>query len=84
MITTTIKRDHHKIDLTSVYFPHSGNADMHIEKMYRNIESHCNKKHIRIITGDFNAQLGPVIDSEKDYFGEHTTGRSNRKGIWMT
>ena len=39
--------------------------------------------HIRIIAGDFNAQLRRWIDSERDYLGEHTTGQSNKRGIWM-
>ena len=56
---------------------------MRIEKMYKNIESHCNKKHIRTIAGDVNAQLGPGIDSEKEYVGEHITGQPNKRGIWM-
>ena len=43
--TTTIKWDQRKIELTSVYFTHSGYADMHMEKMYKNVETHCiNKK----------------------------------------
>ena len=36
--TTTIKWDQRKIELTSVYFTHSGYADMHMEKMHKNIE----------------------------------------------
>ena len=46
MITTTIKCAQRMIVLTRVYFSHSGYADMHIEKMYKHIEIHCNnKKH---------------------------------------
>ena len=56
---------------------------LHIEKTYENIESLCNKKHIRIIAGDFNAQNGPGIDYEKDYVGEHTKGQPNRRGMWL-
>ena len=58
-------------------------ADMHIEKMLKNIESHCNKKHFRVISGDFNAQLWLRIDSEEDYVEEHTTGQTNKRGIWI-
>ena len=84
MIITSIKCDHQKIDRTSVYLPHLEYADMHMEKMYKNVESHCNnRKHIRIIAGDLNAQFGLGIDSEKDYSGEHTTGQPNKRGIWM-
>ena len=66
MITKTIKWDPRE-KRTDQYFFHSGYADMHTEKMYKNIETHRNnKKHTRVIAGDFNAQLGPVIDSERD------------------
>ena len=50
----------------------------------RKFETHCsNKKHIRIIAGDFDAQIGPGIDSERDHVGEHTKGQSNKRGIWV-
>ena len=40
MITTTSKCHQRRIELTSVYFLHSGYADVHIEKCTK-IESHC-------------------------------------------
>ena len=56
MITTTFRCDQRKIELTSVHTPHWGYVDMHIEKLYKNIETHnSNKKHNLIIAGDFNA-----------------------------
>ena len=62
-------------------WPQEGYAAIHIEKMYENIETHCNnRKHIRIIAGDFNAQLGPGTESERDYVGEHRKGHSNKRG----
>ena len=71
MITTTIKCDHHKTELTRCTSRRSTKT-----------ESHCNhKKHIPIIAGDFNALFGLGIDSERDYVGEHTTGQSNKRGI---
>ena len=83
MITTTIKCHHRRIELATVYFLLSGYTDVHIEKMYKCIKNHCNKKHTTIIAGAFNAQLGLGIDSERDYVGEHTTGQANKRGIWM-
>ena len=57
---------------------------MDIEKMYTNIETHCNnKQHIRIIAGDFNAQVGLGIDPERDDVEEHATGQSNKRRILM-
>ena len=38
MITDTIKYQHRRIELASVYFCHSGSTDVHIEKMYSCIE----------------------------------------------
>ena len=59
MITTTIKCDQRKIELTSGYFLHSGHEGMHIENMFNNTKTHCNNnKHTRIIAGNFNAQVG--------------------------
>ena len=43
IIQTKFVCDQRKLELTSVYFPHSGYAGMHIEKVYKNIESNCNK-----------------------------------------
>ena len=37
-ITTTILVNHQRINLMSVYLLHSGNAEHHVEKMYRTIE----------------------------------------------
>ena len=45
MVTTTIKYDQRKIELTSVYCPDSGYADRHIEKMYKHIETNSNKRN---------------------------------------
>ena len=60
-ITATIMVNHQRIKLMSVYFPHSGFADHHVEKMYRTIEKHTSssKKSVQIVGGDFNAELGP-------------------------
>ena len=77
IITTTMKYLQRRIELASVYFSHAGYTEVHIEKMYKCIENHCNKKHTAIIADDFNAQLGPGDDSESDYVGP------NKRGIWM-
>ena len=39
-IATMIMVNHQRIKLMSVRFSHSGNADHHIEKMYRTSEKH--------------------------------------------
>ena len=66
--------NHHRIKLMSAYFPHSGYADHHFEKMYRTIEKHTNsrKKGIHIVGGDFNAELGLGYGVERISVGPHT------------
>ena len=80
MITTTSKCDQRKIELTRVHFLHSAHADMHFEKMHKNIETPCNnKKHTGIISCDFKAQLGPGKDSVCDHVGKLTyNGRTKQ------
>ena len=84
-ITTSIMVNHHRIKLMSVYFPHSGYADHHIEKMYRTTEKHMtnNKKCIPIIGLDFNAELGPGKGTECKSVGKYTLNESNKRGDWL-
>ena len=75
-ISTTIVVNRQRIKLMSVYFPHSGYADHHIEKMYKTIEKHTAnyKRYIPIIGGDFNAELD--LDTELNvlvWAGTHST-----------
>ena len=53
----TVNKQH--VLLMSVYFPHSGYADHHVERVCRSIEKLTNskKKNIQIVGGDFNAEL---------------------------
>ena len=79
VITTTIKCDRRMIELTSVYFPHSGYADMHIEKMDKNIETHCdNKKNLvsSRATSTLNSDLVKILNC--DHVEENPTN-----GVWM-
>ena len=84
-IKTTILVNRRRIDLMSVYFPHSKYADHHIEKMYKTIEKHMtnNKKCIPIIGGDFNAELGPGKGAECKSVGKYTLNESNKRGDWL-
>ena len=80
-ITTTILVNRQRIKLTSVYFPNSGYADHHVEKMYRRIEKHTNssKKRIQIVGRDFNAELAPGYGVERTSFGPHTHSMEETK-----
>ena len=72
--------------MVSVYFPHSGNADQHVEKVYKSIEkmTKSSKKHdMQIVGGDFNAELGPSAGIEHLSVGRHTLNESNRRGDWL-
>ena len=84
-IKTTIMVNRRRIDLMSVYFPHSKYADHHIEKMYKTIEKHMpnNKKCIPIIGGDFNAELGLGKGTECKSVGKYTLNESNKSGDWL-
>ena len=84
-IKTTILVNRQHIKLKSVYFPHSKNADHHIEKMYKTIEKRMtnNKKCIPIIGGDFNAELGPGKGTECKSVGKYTLNESNMRGDWL-
>ena len=84
-IKTTILVNRRRIDLMSVYFPHSKYADHHVEKMYKTIEKHMsnNKKCIPIIGGDFNAELEPGKGSECKSVGKYTLNESNKRGYWL-
>ena len=77
--------NHHRIKLMSVYFPHSGYADHHIEKMYRTIEKHTNSinKNTHIVGGDFNAEWDPGCGVERVSVGPHTLKEENKRGDWM-
>ena len=74
-ITTTNVVNRQQIKLMSVYFPHPGYADHHIEKMYKTIEKHtanCKKQNILIVGGDFNAELGLDHGTECTSIGKYT------------
>ena len=81
--TTTIVNQQN-IMLMSAYFPHSGYADHHNERMYKTIEKHTeSKRTIQIIGGDFSAELGSGDNTERNSVGQYTLKESNKRGGWM-
>ena len=73
------------IVLMSVYMPHSGYADHHVEKVYRTITKMIEgEKGMKIIGGDFNAELGPGEGLELSAVGHYTLNKGNCRGEWMT
>ena len=73
MITTTIKCDQRKIELTSLYFPPTRGTRTCTSRRCTKTSrpTATTKKHI---AGDFIAQLGPGTDSERDHVGETRIG----------
>ena len=75
----------HPITLVSVYMPHSGYPDHHIEKTYETILSTIGKeKSMKIIGGDFNAELGPGEGIESSSASHYTLNKANCRGEWLT
>ena len=71
--------------LMSVYMPHSGYADHHVEKIYKTIiETIGQEKCAKIIGGDFNAELGLGEGVEFSAVGHYTLNKANCRGEWMT
>ena len=71
-------------NLISVYMPHSGYADHHVEKTYDMIQRVIGvDKNMHIIGGDFNAELGPGIGVERTSVGQYTVKEANSRGEWM-
>ena len=83
-ISTAIVVNRHHIKLMSVYFSHSRYADHHIEKMYKTIVKHNEKKrYIPIIGGDFNTDLGLGHGKECNSVGRYTLNEGNKRGDCM-
>ena len=83
-IATSVTVKTQRINLMSVYMPHSGYADHHVENAYNMIEKVIKPtRHMLIIGGDFNAELGPGIGTERRSVGEQTLNEANKRGDWM-
>ena len=69
----------------SVYMPHSGYADHNCEKVYKTITKMIEReKSMKIIGGDFNAELGPGEGLELSAVAHYTLSKGNCRGEWMT
>ena len=69
----------------SVFLPHSGYADHHVERTYKTIIDTIQKeKCAKIIGGDFNAELGPGEGVQVSAVGHYTLNKANARGEWMT
>ena len=69
----------------SVYMLHSGYPDHQVEKTYNTILETVGKdKSMKIIGGDFNAELGPGEGVELSVVGHYTLNTANCRGEWLT
>ena len=85
VVAMSISVNKHPVVLMSVYLPHSGYADHHVEKTYKTIIDTIKKeKCAKIIGGDFNAELGPGEGVELSAVGHYTLNKVNARGEWMT
>ena len=85
IVAMSISVNKHPIVLMSVYMPHSGYADHHVEKVYRTITKIIEgEKGMKIIGGDFNAEVGPGEGLELSAVGHYTLNKGNCRGEWMT
>ena len=84
-ISTSITVNKQQILMMNVYFTHSVSADHHVGNIYRSIETHTKTKakNMKIVGGDFNAELGPGDGIERVSVGPHTRKEGNKRGDWM-
>ena len=85
VVAMSISVNKQPIVLMSVYMPHSGYADHHVEKVHKTITKMIEReKSMKIIGGDFNAELGPGEGLELSAVGHYTLSKGNCRGEWMT
>ena len=85
VVAMSISINKQPIVLVSVYMPHSGYADHHFEKVHKTIAKMIEReKSMKIIGGDFNAELGPGEVLELSAVGHYTLNKGNNRGEWMT
>ena len=85
VVAMSISVNKQPIVLMSVYMPHSGYPDHQVEKTNKTILTTIEKdKSMKIIGGDFNAQLGPGEGIELSSVGHYTLNKANCRGEWMT
>ena len=85
VVAMSISVNKQPIVLMSVYMPHSGYPDHQVEKTYKTILKTIEKdKSMKIIGGDFNAELGPGEGIEMSAVGHYTLNKANCRGEWLT
>ena len=84
-VAMSISVNRQPLVLMSVYLPHSGYADHHVEKVYKTIlKTIVKERCAKIIGVDINAELGPGEGVELSAVGHCTLNKANCRGEWMT
>ena len=85
VVAMSISVNRQPLVLMSVYLPHSGYADHHVEKVYKTIlKTIVKERCAKIIGVDINAELGPGEGVELSAVGHYTLNKANCRGDWMT
>ena len=84
VMATAITNNKQVVRLSSIYMPHSGYADSHVEKVHSEIDkiTTCSQNML-IMGGAFNAELGPGQSAEKLSVGRRTLNESYKRGDWL-
>ena len=73
MVAASISVDKQPIILVSAYLPHSGYQDNQVERTYKTITTMMDREEsMKIIGGDFDAELGPGDGIELSCVGHYT------------
>ena len=81
VIATSISVNRNPTTLISAYMPHSGFPDHQVEKTSDTIRRVIGTdKNMKIIGGDFNAELGPGAGVEQTSVGLKTLNKANYRG----
>ena len=84
VVAASITVNKQPIILVSAYLPHSGYPDHQVQRTYKTITTAIEKdKSMKIIGGDFNAELGPGGGIELSSVGHYTLNKANCRGEWM-
>ena len=83
-----IHRGRWRMCVIGVYFPHGGYSEDEVQEVYNVISEILDetrkRKEMIMIAGDFNAEIGPIMDQDNSkYIGPCTMGEQNFRGFLL-
>ena len=85
VVAASISVNKQPINLVSTYMPRGGYPDHQVERTYERIRRVIGTdRNMKIIGGDFNAELGPGNGVEQSSVGHYTLNKGNCRGEWLT